>query len=230
MHSSNFNHSTAFCTECSFASLDVLEHSPRLVTALTICSGRKKQPEQAPKVCRAAQTLRDMSAGGQTDRRQGARRNRKPAARIGERARLPRRARWPSGGPGAGSHARVTRRHRGAPYFHRSGSPPGDYVRPSARPGRGWCPQSSPRPAAWTHHPAGTRPVDPGGHTLPAAPDPLGSLLRVRARLCAGARARARACSRAPRYRPREVTICTHPGRLKCGFGRARIPRGGVPI
>lgn len=102
VHSSNFNHSTAFCTECSFASLDVLEHSPRLVTALKICSGRKKQPEQAPKVCRAAQKLRDMSAGGQTARRQGARRNRKPAARIAARARLPRRARWPSGGPGGG--------------------------------------------------------------------------------------------------------------------------------
>lgn len=162
-----------------------------------------------------------MSARGQTDRRQGAQLNRKPAARDRGESSAPQQSPLAQG-----SHARLTRRHRGAPDFHRSRSQPGDYVRPSTAPGRGWCPQSSPRPAAWTHHPAGTRPVDPGGHTLPAAPDPLGSLLRVRARLCARARAR----SRAPRYLPREVTLCTHPGQPKCGFGRARIPRGGVPI
>lgn len=49
-HSSNFSHPTAFCTEGSFASLDVLEHSPppRSVTSLKICLGLEEATRAGP--------------------------------------------------------------------------------------------------------------------------------------------------------------------------------------
>lgn len=189
--------------------------------------GEKNSNQSRPP--KSAEPTRGSGTGERGDRPTGARAPSATESRrrgSGRELGSPAEPAGPAEARAAGSHARVTRRHRGAPYFHRSGSQPGDYVRPSTPPplGQGWCPQSSPRPAAGTYHPAGTRQVDPGGHTLPAASDPLRSLLRVRARLCA------RACCRAPSYLPREVTICTHPGQRKYGFGRARIPRGGVPI
>lgn len=190
---------------CRFASLDVLEHFPPLDTSLIICLGRQKSTRAGPPSLQSR-----PEAQRQTNRRQGARRSRTPAARFGERARLPPQsplAQWRPGWRGRtpGSPARIV-----APPI--SSAPRRSRATrcvPPPAPGRGRCPQSSPRPAAWTHYPAGTRLVDPGGHTLPSAPDPLGSLLRVRARLCA------RACSRAPSYLPREVTIRTHPGQRK---------------
>lgn len=78
----------------------------------------------------------------------------------------------------------------------------------STTPGQEWCPQSSSCPAAWAYHPAGTRQVDPIGHTLLPAPDPLGG-----PPASAGERLCARASARALSYLPQEVTIRTHPGR-----------------